>query len=525
MTPRPYAHDVNQRPRPWRLAQLAPLLGLGACVAACSDNPGTTHVTPPPLTVTEVSPDSGPVSGGTVVTIIGANFPTIVDSVRVGTGRLGSLVRVSSSVLTGTTPANSVAGIVDVTVYVAETGSALCAGCFTYFNVQPTLTVSGITPNYGTQAGGTRVMIWGNFLTVDSIRLGVGRLPSVSGQSSLVYGITPPSNVAGPVDVTVHSGQAYGVCRSCFTYHSPDVLPHYSVTYLDAGFDSSLATDINDSGVVVGRVWSAATGWRGRLWPGAGSGVDLDTILPVAVNNRNTVVANLATQPVLWESGALRTLGGVGQPDSGLAFAATDINNLGHVALGLYGLEHGALVCCVAVYIWQNDSLTPLSTAPASAATQLGRMNDKSEVSATSGEYGWTAVILSPAGPRWIGLGRYSRAVAVNDAGLAVGWSETAAFAGYSGGYLFGVGPLPFYPTAINDSAHVVGGDWMWQDSAEATISSRVTDPTWQISGAVGINNRGQIAAYGVNTSTGQRGAVRLDPVPAAPGSPAKRRR
>ncbi len=65
----------------------------------------------------------------------------------------------------------------------------------------------------------------------------------------------------------------------------------------------------------------------------------------------------------------------------------------------------------------------------------------------------------------------------------------------------------------------------MWRDSAEATISSRVTDPAWQISGAVAINNRGQIAAYGVNTSTGQRGAVRLDPVPAAPGSPAKRRR
>ncbi len=65
----------------------------------------------------------------------------------------------------------------------------------------------------------------------------------------------------------------------------------------------------------------------------------------------------------------------------------------------------------------------------------------------------------------------------------------------------------------------------LWQDSASASLSSLITDSTWQISNAVAINERGQIAAYGINTSTGQRGVIRLDPVAAATGSPARRRR
>ena len=104
-----------------------------AVSAACSDGTGPA----PDVTVTRVTPTNGPLAGGTAVAITGANFPATVDSVRVGTGRLGSLVRVSATQVTGTTPAGSTAGAVDVAVYTTSAGSGTCPRCFVYFGAEP----------------------------------------------------------------------------------------------------------------------------------------------------------------------------------------------------------------------------------------------------------------------------------------------------------------------------------------------------------------------------------------------------
>ncbi len=122
-----------------------------AIAAACSE--GTGPKTAPPVTVAGVSPTNGPLAGGTAVTVTGTNFPAAVDSVRVGTRRLGSLVRVSATQLAGSTLAGSAAGAVDVVVYTTGAGNAACAGCYTY---NPPVTVSGVSPNAGPSAGGTR---------------------------------------------------------------------------------------------------------------------------------------------------------------------------------------------------------------------------------------------------------------------------------------------------------------------------------------------------------------------------------
>jgi alpha-tubulin suppressor-like RCC1 family protein len=120
-----------------RVRSLCGLLSV-AVAATCSDGTGPAGV----LTVTHVTPYNGPLTGGTAVTITGTNFPDIIDSVRIGTGRLGSLARVIDSVwgltwvstteLTGTTPPSGTAGAVDVTVYTPWAGNATCGGCFTY---------------------------------------------------------------------------------------------------------------------------------------------------------------------------------------------------------------------------------------------------------------------------------------------------------------------------------------------------------------------------------------------------------
>lgn len=112
-----------------------------AALAACADGLGlgSTHSSSA-VTVTSVTPYNGPLVGGTAVTILG-DFPARIDSVRIGTGRLRSLVRVTESVwggppfsrkLTGTAPPSASAGAVDVTVYSAGAGGVTCRGCFTY---------------------------------------------------------------------------------------------------------------------------------------------------------------------------------------------------------------------------------------------------------------------------------------------------------------------------------------------------------------------------------------------------------
>ncbi|MDP3774448.1 MAG: carboxypeptidase regulatory-like domain-containing protein [Gemmatimonadales bacterium] len=84
------------------------------------------------MTISQVSPSNGPLSGGTFVTVTGTNFPSTVDSVQVDGAKLTGVSRVSSIQLTGTTPASSTGGARDVTVYASASGSATCAGCFTY---------------------------------------------------------------------------------------------------------------------------------------------------------------------------------------------------------------------------------------------------------------------------------------------------------------------------------------------------------------------------------------------------------
>jgi len=163
-----------------------------ALAAACSD--GIAPPPPPPaVTVTSMSPNNGPLAGGTAVTITGANFPTNLDSVRVGTGRLASLVRVSAMQFTGTTPANATAEAVDVTVYSTSAGTGTCTGCFAY---NPAMVWTSLTAG-GTQSCGATdrgaIFCWGTGST------GVDTLPEGCYRTGF-----PPNVLPWPVGCATH---------------------------------------------------------------------------------------------------------------------------------------------------------------------------------------------------------------------------------------------------------------------------------------------------------------------------------
>jgi len=116
--------------------------------------------------VFSVSPDSGPATGGTVVTITGANFAPGA-SVRFGSAAATGVVFVSSTTLRATSPAGE--GVVSVTVTNPDLQAASLAGAFTYTAVagpSPAITaqIQGCTVS-GTVSGvappsAFRVLVW-----------------------------------------------------------------------------------------------------------------------------------------------------------------------------------------------------------------------------------------------------------------------------------------------------------------------------------------------------------------------------
>jgi alpha-tubulin suppressor-like RCC1 family protein len=169
--------------------------------------------------VVSVVENNGPLAGGTLVTIRGANFPPAVDSVLFGGRRLERWYAVSDTRLVGYTPPGAVAGPVDVTVYATGARTATCATCFTY---NPAIVITAIGPDSGTIDGGTPVTITGvNFpAQVDSVRLGLGLLGELTRVSDTeLRGITPSAPWRGSADLTVFSVRAgTAACAACFVY-------------------------------------------------------------------------------------------------------------------------------------------------------------------------------------------------------------------------------------------------------------------------------------------------------------------
>jgi hypothetical protein len=172
-----------------------------------------------------VSPNSGPASGGTAVTISGANFSTSGTTTVTFGGSPATNVNVSNaSTITATTPAHAV-GAVDVVV---NTGgqSATASGAFTYLSTQPTVT--SITPNTGSTAGGTVVTINGtNFQSGATVTIGgIAAIDVAVGSATTITAKTPvgpaTQEATQPRDVVVTNpdGSSATLARG-FTYFVP----------------------------------------------------------------------------------------------------------------------------------------------------------------------------------------------------------------------------------------------------------------------------------------------------------------
>jgi hypothetical protein len=219
------------------VVQVSNQFGVGSTTPTAG-NTFTYEVPPTIAAVNGIVPNTGPVAGGTPVTITGTNFnpgdtSTAVTLTNPATGGTAAnatnVVVVNSTTITAVTPASPIpfpgTGPTDVTVSDAGgTSSNSPPVVFTYAIFDTNVT--GISPNAGPVAGGTTVTITGNgFNTATSVHFGTAAATSFHVNSdSSITAVSPASPLAspgtGPVDVTVTTplGTSPIVVQDEFTY-------------------------------------------------------------------------------------------------------------------------------------------------------------------------------------------------------------------------------------------------------------------------------------------------------------------
>jgi hypothetical protein len=183
----------------------------------------TTGPLPPAPTVTNVSPSSGPTTGGTQVSIMGTSF-TGASSVKFGGTAATAYAVNSDTSITATTPAGQ-AGAVDVTVTTPGGTSATNANDQYTYTPPPAPTVAKVSPGSGPSTGGTSVTITGTgFTGATAVNFGQGNPAKFSVTNDTTIVATAPSaSSLGAVDVTVTTpgGTSATSAADQYTYTSP----------------------------------------------------------------------------------------------------------------------------------------------------------------------------------------------------------------------------------------------------------------------------------------------------------------
>ena len=265
----------------------ASVLLAGLTLTACGGSDTPTGPTPPPVavgpTVLGVSPASGPTSGGTPVSISGANFSAGA-TVTIG-GVAATNVSVAGTTSIQATTGPRAAGAADVTVTVDGRSSTL-ASAFTYVALPPP-TITSVSPTSGSTAGGTTVTLTGtNFAAGATVTIGSVAATGVTVTSSTSLRAVTGARAAGAADVVVAVGTQSATLARGYTYVVPGPNPPPVITSLvaqstrtnapsnfaDIGEEVAVTATVQDAETPVSRLtfeWSA----DGGTFTGTGASV------------------------------------------------------------------------------------------------------------------------------------------------------------------------------------------------------------------------------------------------------------
>jgi len=127
------------------------------------------------LTIASLSPNSGPITGGTTVTITGTNFVSGA-TVRFGTVQANNVTFVSGTSIRADTPAASTTGAVDVVVTLPSGGTATLTNGFAYNVNQIAGNWAGTTP----QTTQVTFTVNGSTITAYSVQYVISGCPAAT---------------------------------------------------------------------------------------------------------------------------------------------------------------------------------------------------------------------------------------------------------------------------------------------------------------------------------------------------------
>lgn len=163
-----------------------------------------------------VTPATGPLTGGTAVTITGTGF-TGATAVSFGGTAATTFTVDSDTSISATTPAHAV-GPVDVSV-TTPVGTSTVPGLFVYNPLPPTPLVILVTPALGLSAGGTAVTITGTgFTGATAVSFGGTAAATFTVDSDLSISATTPAHASGPVTVSVTTPGGTSTVPGLFVY-------------------------------------------------------------------------------------------------------------------------------------------------------------------------------------------------------------------------------------------------------------------------------------------------------------------
>ncbi|WP_181408820.1 IPT/TIG domain-containing protein [Schumannella soli] len=170
---------------------------------------GFTYANPLPLTpaIATITPNHGPETGGTVVTIGGVNLG-VTGTTGVtfdGIPATSVSVNLAGTVVTATAPPHTAA-----TVGVAVTTAVGTSGTSPYV-YDPVIAITTVTPASGPAAGGTPITIDGRAFTgATGVDIGGTPATNVTVVSDTRITATTPAGATGPANVVVHGTAAVG---------------------------------------------------------------------------------------------------------------------------------------------------------------------------------------------------------------------------------------------------------------------------------------------------------------------------
>ncbi len=354
--------------------------------------------------VTSISPASGPIAGGTSVTITGTTFINGATTVFFG-ATSATITSVTNTQIIATAPAG-VVGTVDITVHTQFDGTSATSAAdrFTYFAVP---TVTALSPTSGPTAGGTAVTITGSNLTgATAVKFGTTSVASFVVVSATSITTSSPAGVAGAVDVTVTTpgGTSATSAADQFTYAAvPTVTAVSPLAGNSTGGTSVTVTGTNFSGATA--VKFGATNATSFIVNSATSITATAPAFTVGGNFANGQVAILVTtaggtSAINGATGVFNydytpTIASVG-PSSGPTAGGTSVTITGANFLGTTAVRFG-VTSATAFTVVSATSITATAPAGSAGVVDVGVTNAAASSSSSVADRFTYTAFLAPA--------------------------------------------------------------------------------------------------------------------------------